>query len=149
MTSANKKLSCTLSNDPPFAALTSEISENPWPTLVVAFIATKASHAQSWYIVLPSIRSACRSHPKNSDGCLTSNSVSVVETFDDFWTQIIQGLSDVEAIRIVKGFVGRVHPCGVPAKSLWPYSCEGGVVQVVATIDKRKPKVDIVLSTKD
>ena len=52
-TSANKKLSCTLRNDPPFATLTSEMAEKPWPVLVVAFMARKASHAQSWYIVLP------------------------------------------------------------------------------------------------
>ena len=53
MTSANKKLSCTLSKEPPLAAFTSEISEKPWPTLVVALMATKASQAQSWYVVLP------------------------------------------------------------------------------------------------
>jgi MFS superfamily sulfate permease-like transporter len=53
MTSANKKLSWTLSNEPPLAALTSEIAEKPLLTLVVALMATKASHAQSWYIVLP------------------------------------------------------------------------------------------------
>ena len=53
MTSANKKLSCRLPNEPPFTALTSEISEKPLPTLVVALMATKVSHAQSWYNVLP------------------------------------------------------------------------------------------------
>ena len=120
MTSANKKLSCTLSNDPPFAALTSEISEKPWPTLVVVFIATKASHAQSWYIVLPLIQSTYRSHPQNSDECLTGNSVRVIETFNNLWTQIVQWISDVKSICIVKDFVGRIHTSGVPAKSLRP-----------------------------
>ena len=148
MTSANKKLSCTFSNDPPFAALTSEISENPWPTLVVAFIATKASHAQSWYIVLPSALSADRSQPNNSDDCLTGDSVSVVETFDNFWTQIVQRIGDVEAIRVVKRFVGRVHPSSIPAKRFWAYSCKGRVVQIVTAVDECKSKIDIILSVK-
>ena len=59
-TSANKKLSCTLRNDPPFAALTSEMAEKPRPVLVVALIARNASHAQSWYIVLPWVRMSAR-----------------------------------------------------------------------------------------
>ena len=113
-------------------------------------MARKASHAQSWYIVLPSIESACSLfRADRSVDRLTSYSVSVVEAFDDFWTEIVQWIGDVEAIRIVKGFVSRVHTSSVPAESLWAYSCEGGVVQIVAAIDKRKPKVDVVLSPED
>ena len=56
MTSANRKLSCTLRKLPPFAAFTSEISEKPAPTLVVALMATKASQAQSWYMEFPGSR---------------------------------------------------------------------------------------------
>ena len=44
-TSANKKESWKLVNRPPPGLLTLVISENPDPTLVVAFIATNAFHA--------------------------------------------------------------------------------------------------------
>ena len=83
------------------------------------------------------------------DECLTSNSVSVVETFYDFWAEIVKRVGNVEAIRIVKGFVGRAYAGGVPAKSLRPYSCEGGIIQIVAAVDEREPEVDVVLSAKD
>ena len=66
------------------------------------------------------MKSVCRSHNGNSDDDRTSNSITVVENFHDLGTQVIQRIGDVEAIRIVEGFVARVHPGGVPAKSLWP-----------------------------
>ena len=83
------------------------------------------------------------------DDWFTGDSISVVETFDDFWTKIVKGCGDVKAIRIVKGLVGRTHSSCVPAKCLRPNSRESGIVQVVAAIDERESKVDVVLSAED
>ena len=80
---------------------------------------------------------------------LTSDSVSVVETFNNFWAEIVQWIGNVEAMRIVKRFVGRAQAGGVPAERLGPDSSESGVVQIMAAIDECKPEVDVVLPAKD
>ena len=87
-------------------------------------------------------------HPGKKQGRLTSDSVGVVETLNHFWAQVVQGVGDIEAIRIVECFVRRVDPGRVPAELLGPDPCEGGVVRVVAPVDKGEPKVDVVLSAK-
>ena len=80
--------------------------------------------------------------------CLTGNSISVVETFNDFWAEVVYRIGNVEAMRVVEGFVGRVHPRGVPAEYLGADSCEGGVVQIVTAIDEREPEIDVILSVE-
>ena len=81
--------------------------------------------------------------------CFTSDSVSVVITFHDLWTQIVYRVGDIETIRSVKGLVSRTQPSSVPAEYLWSDSCESGVVQIVAAVDKRKAEVNVVLSAED
>ena len=71
------------------------------------------------------------------DECLTGNSISVVKTFNDFWAEVVYRIGNVEAIRVVEGFVSRVHTGGVPAKYLGSDSCEGRIVQIVTAIDER------------
>lgn len=68
---------------------------------------------------------------------LTGNSISVIETFNDFWAEVIYRIGNTEAIRVVEGFVGGVHTGGVPAEHLGSDACEGGVVQIVTAIDER------------
>ena len=81
--------------------------------------------------------------------CLTGNSISVVETFNDFGTEVVYRIGNVEAVRVEEGFVGRVHAGGVPAKYLGSDSREGRVVQIVTAVDEREPKVNVILSVED
>ena len=81
--------------------------------------------------------------------CLTGDSVSVVETFNDFGAEVVYRIGNVEAVRVEEGFVGRVHTGGVPAEYLGSDSCEGRVVQIVTAIDEREPKVNVILSVED
>ena len=69
--------------------------------------------------------------------CLTGNSISVVETFNDFGAEVVCRIDNVEAIRIVEGFVGRVHTGGIPAECLGSDTREGRVVQIMTAIDER------------
>ena len=87
-------------------------------------------------------------HPGKRQGRLTGDSVSVIVTLHNFWAQIVQRIGDIEAIRIVECCVRRVDPGRVPAELLGPNPCEGGVVRVMAPVDKGEPKVDVVLSAK-
>ena len=108
MTSANRKLSCSLRNEPPPGVSTSETDEKPCPTRHVELMATKASQAQSRYVWLPGyglvrvmIYMGFGSHWTRTCG-----SESVVIALDNFRAQIVQRIGDVEAMLVVESRVG-------------------------------------------
>jgi hypothetical protein len=86
---------------------------------------------------------------------ITRRSISVVETFDDFWTQDVIAVRDVETSFLVKrslvswrrGVVG-VIGCGAvgdPTEDLGADTCGGTCVSVFAAFDELEAEVDVFL----
>lgn len=79
----------------------------------------------------------------------TCGSEGVVIALDDLRAEIVQRVSDVEAVRVVEGRVLGGERRGVPAEGFGPDERGGAVVEGVAAVDEREAEVEVVLPVED
>jgi hypothetical protein len=78
-----------------------------------------------------------------------SGSISVVKALDYLRPQDIPAVSDIESGSLIELLLIRGNATSVPRKSLGSNASQGLVVGVLASIDKLKAKVDILLLVQD